>query len=110
MIGAMSEPDVMMSDDPVALRSQRANDTLFNLTLLNAVAMAVLAWTNGLSVGQCFGIGMAVILVFMPMILSLSWLILRLSEQQDNHAKLANIILAVLLVLVVVAVVVNAVG
>jgi len=98
MIRQMSESQTIIDDQSDALPDEGADDLLFNLTLLNGLVAAVDAGLIGRSIGQCFGIGMAVVLVVMPLILSASWLVLRPFDRQHLHARLANVILSVTLV------------
>ena len=89
--------DAMTETEIQRPRGLNSNDLLLNLTLLNAVAGAVVAWGLGLSIGQSFGIGVGVLFVVMPLVLALSYVVLIPTQQQDWHAGLANIILIVTL-------------
>ena len=73
------------------------NELLFNLTLLSSVAAAVFAWANGTTIGQSFFAGIGIFLFVMPMLLSLSWLFLRLFNKQDNHVAPANTMMLLVL-------------
>jgi hypothetical protein len=83
------------------------NDLLFNLALLNALATGVLLWTLDIGVGTCILAGLGFFALVMPLILSLSRLLLIPTGSQGYYLTWTNAVLALTLAALVVLSVVN---
>jgi hypothetical protein len=66
------------------------NDLLFNLALLNSVATGVLLWSIGQGIGTCLLGGLGFFALVMPLILSLSRLLLLPTGSQGYYLTWTN--------------------
>ena len=83
------------------------NDLLFNLALLNAFASGFLCWTLGIGIGTCVLAGFGFFTLIMPLILSVTRLLLMPTGSQGYYVTWTNGVLVLTLAALVVLAVLN---